>query len=1318
MFDFKKSKISAQIALEFLVIYSFVMIVFIILFALVINQRASTLTQQQYAYLQLVAQDAAGYLNQAAAAGSGYSATLQLPSAIGATPYNLSLSSSGVVLASMKIGDEVLTTQAFSTVRNLVVGGSPSSGSGSTALYQIPVSSGRIYLSNSGGTVYVDSSGTSATTADRITAEQLSSVTVGSFSGPSTQSEFPPTFSPNFAKYVSVPLQWPQGQTITVVAWVYFNNVPKINAGIVSAMSSLTYGTISVFPNGNCQLQVGVTTTVWQATDSNYCILPHKWYQIIAWANQSSGKYGLYINGVSNFTEPFTGSLETASSFDIGLFPYQNSFLPGYISDVQIYNRTLSQQEVTTLYNEGLNGTPVSGGLAGWWPLAGNTNDYSGNGNQGSSHGLQYSTVSKIGIHVTDSTSGAPVPSAMVALVASTGSFELTGINTATTFTNSNGNATLYLTNPINNKKVLNNLTMTVFNGNYSVLGNLSAWFPLDLGYGNMTYAFTRRNYLSGGTSWGVTAWTPASSSVMLLPYGWVAASPTFPENISVEQYGSWTNFLVNGHSDWASGAIGWNFGTYPSYYNDYLGISPSTFPSSLNDLGNGYVPCSSPYQSQGYSAVSYVNMSGDVNFTIVTDDAMEVFYKPISLATTHGDWLSVFGGAAWKGQGATEYTRTINISSGEYEVAVDWTNICYPGTSVLKMSSFSNGEFYSHSWGFNGNNVTSSAVARFPGNPLSTVNSTTSTGWITIPPSPTLNNIPRNGSFTVSAWVLYDGPTPTHSQGVFGDYPIGGGPGFQLMGYGGLDVLYINGSAVPWPGPDSLPAHRWELVTAQYDSKTGVANVYLNGTLFASDTLPKGLYLLQHLPYNIGNDAWESGGYDTFNGTISNVQLYASFLTPSQVSSLYNGGTAGVPLTNSKLVGWWPLNGNANDYSGNGNNGTIHYNVTFPTSGLIPFSLDSFNRSLNLNGPYTNNWAVTAWTPSTDIPLPAYGWISADPAAPQNVTAEQYGYFGEYLASSGNMGWNFGTPTAVFTPHFGINPLTFPSSVSDLNNYVSCSSPWNSQGYTASKYVYLSGYENFTIFSDDGSAVFYRPATSNVWSSVFGSFYWGPGGGGGGAKSVYFKPGLYEIVVDWVNLCGPGASAFKISAPSAKSSPYFNGQTGYISDNAISPTSLPTGSVATITAWVKPSQIQTDCHHYCGVVSYGARACTGTSLLLSIQSNGLPSMATWCNDFVPSTGPTLTWNSWNFEAVRVVGTSVTLYVNGKYVNGTLGAGVVPNFQSEFLAIGSTDNRAGGRILNGSIKDVQIYDSALSLQQLGEMYGAGLPASVKLNIST
>ncbi|MEM3781866.1 MAG: hypothetical protein QXT43_02815, partial [Candidatus Micrarchaeaceae archaeon] len=58
-----------------------------------------------------------------------------------------------------------------------------------------------------------------------------------------------------------------------------------------------------------------------------------------------------------------------------------------------------------------------------------------------------------------------------------------------------------------------------------------------------------------------------------------------------------------------------------------------------------------------------------------------------------------------------------------------------------------------------------------------------------------------------------------------------------------------------------------------------------------------------------------------------------------SEIQALYQEGIGGAPIDLQNLVGWWPLNGNANDYSGNGNNG-VPTNVTFVSnwySGYTP---------------------------------------------------------------------------------------------------------------------------------------------------------------------------------------------------------------------------------------------------------------------------------------------------------------------------------------------------------------------------------------------
>ena len=108
----------------------------------------------------------------------------------------------------------------------------------------------------------------------------------------------------------------------------------------------------------------------------------------------SNNTYSLYINGVKQFTTAFKGMLEAATSFNIGLFSYQNAYFPGYIRNVQIYKSALPYSTIKALYLEGVNEGPLNNSdLAGWWPLDGNTNDYSSNGNNGTAYYLNYTPL-------------------------------------------------------------------------------------------------------------------------------------------------------------------------------------------------------------------------------------------------------------------------------------------------------------------------------------------------------------------------------------------------------------------------------------------------------------------------------------------------------------------------------------------------------------------------------------------------------------------------------------------------------------------------------------------------------------------------------------------------------------------------------------------------------------------------------------------------------------------------------------------------------------------------------------------------------------
>jgi hypothetical protein len=73
-------------------------------------------------------------------------------------------------------------------------------------------------------------------------------------------------------------------------------------------------------------------------------------------------------------------------------------------------------------------------------------------------------------------------------------------------------------------------------------------------------------------------------------------------------------------------------------------------------------------------------------------------------------------------------------------------------------------------------------------------------------------------------------------------------------------------------------------------------------------------------------------GHRNYFSGAIANFQLYNTSLDANQISALYQEGIGGAPVAPQSIVGWWPLNGDTTDYSGNNNNGAPT-NVVFTSA-------------------------------------------------------------------------------------------------------------------------------------------------------------------------------------------------------------------------------------------------------------------------------------------------------------------------------------------------------------------------------------------------
>jgi len=127
------------------------------------------------------------------------------------------------------------------------------------------------------------------------------------------------------------------------------------------------------------------------------------------------------------------------------------------------------------------------------------------------------------------------------------------------------------------------------------------------------------------------------------------------------------------------------------------------------------------------------------------------------------------------------------------------------------------------------------------------------------------------------------------------------------------------------WNQP-SFSANTWYFIAATYNSGSPT-EFYVDGIQYPGPTESGVMTTGTYSPLQIGPAI--SNGNDALNGMISNVQIYNTSLSANEIQALYLEGIGGAPINLQHLVAWWPLDGDANDYSGNGNNG-VPTNVIF----------------------------------------------------------------------------------------------------------------------------------------------------------------------------------------------------------------------------------------------------------------------------------------------------------------------------------------------------------------------------------------------------
>ncbi|MEN9611144.1 MAG: hypothetical protein RLZZ628_1958, partial [Bacteroidota bacterium] len=227
-----------------------------------------------------------------------------------------------------------------------------------------------------------------------------------------------------------------------------------------------------------------------------------------------------------------------------------------------------------------------------------------------------------------------------------------------------------------------------------------------------------------------------------------------------------------------------------------------------------------------------------------------------------------------------------------------------------------------------------------------------------------------NQSAITISSWVKTNN-SGNEIQAILSSSNSAGFH-FQLSDNTVFNIVAYTGNqtgsfGITLPILPRLPNNTWRFLTVVYAS--GGSKIYENGNLIASSS--ETYNYITTSPLKIGS-GWVGSRF--FNGTIDDILIYNRALSHAEVTQLYN--TEAPPVTlETGLVAYYPFNGNANDESGNGNNGVVN-GATLTTD-----RFGNADKAYSFNG--VNNIITVPNSTSLNITqnLTLSTWFKAEPS-------------------------------------------------------------------------------------------------------------------------------------------------------------------------------------------------------------------------------------------------------------------------------------------------------------------------------------------------
>ncbi len=206
---------------------------------------------------------------------------------------------------------------------------------------------------------------------------------------------------------------------------------------------------------------------------------------------------------------------------------------------------------------------------------------------------------------------------------------------------------------------------------------------------------------------------------------------------------------------------------------------------------------------------------------------------------------------------------------------------------------------------------------------------------FASIPDSAVFHQIESSDRLTIEAWINPSG-YPQDWFPIVDKYRAATDFGWSFQLFGGVgaapaEIQFVGGIGPTVRAAWIAPLNTWSHVAFSYDRSVGLANFYVNGSLYAAVPYSADIQTTGTDPFYVGYGP--SGGDEFAQGGIDELRLWNRALTGAEIAANFNR-----PLTGSEsgLVGNWQLDEGFGavfrDATVNANNGALGTGTAQPT--------------------------------------------------------------------------------------------------------------------------------------------------------------------------------------------------------------------------------------------------------------------------------------------------------------------------------------------------------------------------------------------------